>query len=365
MRRGLITLLIIGLVAGVQIAAAQGDFQARTNYAVTVFAEPDRESTIVGVLIPQAKISLEARSADVAWVLARSADGTVRGWLEARYLLDVDSNTLVRLGVSEETMFVLPETNWDFMGIDLMAYPVVPHDLGQAAAIFAAGNSLGQDVHAVSKVGDCLTDNNYFLYPFGTGAYSLGVYGTLQGVIDNYAPTLTANSLAAYEGLLTGTVLDPMFANPQVCNSGESPLRCEYRVRRASVAVIMFGAQDLLFTSPTDFDTNLRRIVHESIQAGVVPVLSTFPANLARWDASVQYNQIVVQVALDYDVPLINLWRALDPLPHNGLADDNRHLSLPETSAGDLTQPNLQRGYPLRNLITLQALDAIWRGAQQ
>jgi hypothetical protein len=69
----------------------------------------------------------------------------------------------------------------------------------------------------------------------------------------------------------------------------------------------------------------------------------------------------VVQVALDYEIPLMNLWQALDPLPNHGLNQDGRHLSLPLTASGDLVGTNLQQGYPMRNLVTLQSLDAIWR----
>jgi len=127
--------------------------------------------------------------------------------------------------------------------------------------------------------------------------------------------------------------------------------------------MIMFGAQDVLFTSAPDFDRNLRQIVHETIQAGVIPVLSTFPGNLALWEKSIQYNQIVIQIALDYQIPLLNLWRALEDLPNDGLNDDGRHLSHPITTAGDLSLPNLERGYPQRNLVTLQTLDTVWRGA--
>jgi len=96
----------------------------------------------------------------------------------------------------------------------------------------------------------------------------------------------------------------------------------------------MFGAQDVLFTNDEDFDLSLRHIVHETIQAGVIPILSTFPGNVERWDQSVAYNQIVVQIAVDYQIPLINLWLALDSLPGHGLNTDGRHLSVPITSAG-------------------------------
>jgi hypothetical protein len=79
------------------------------------------------------------------------------------------------------------------------------------------------------------------------------------------------------------------------------------------------------------------------------------------WNQSILYNQVVVQIALDYEIPLMNLWLALEELPNHGLNSDGRHLSVPITSSGDLSGDNLQRGYPMRNLVTLQTLDAVWR----
>ncbi len=343
---------------------AQDLVHARAYYAVPLYARADPSSAAVGVLLPQTDVVVEARSPDARLLLVRAADG-VRGWAERGRLALGDVPDVYTLPVSFEELFIPPSAPSDYRSIDLFAYPVVPANLGRAREIYQRGQALGRDPHAVSKVGDCISDNQHFLSPFGLGNYNLGRYGYLQGVVSHFRASLALTSLAAYNGLVTDAVLDPIFANPLACQEGESPLRCEYRVHNPSVAVIMFGAQDMLFVSPQDFERNLRQIVHESIQAGVVPILSTFPGNLAHWETAVQYNQIVVRVALDYDVPLMNFWRALHDLPNRGLNTDGRHLSLPLTTSGDLSDANLQRGYPLRNLVTLQALDAVWRGALQ
>lgn len=344
---------------------AQDTIQGLTQYALTVYSRPDRTSPIVGVLIPQAKVILEARNADTSWVLGHSTDGTTRGWMEQRYLaLPVGTNVPALL-FSNEEMFVPPPSNLQtvYNTINLSDYPIIPTDMGRAREIYERGRMLGTDRQSVSKVGDCITDNVHFLSPFGIGEYNLGSYAGLQATINQFDTSLAYSSLAAYDGLVTTAVLDPLFANPNACQPGETPLRCEFRAHQPSVAIIMFGAQDLLFTTPEDFDRYLRRIVHETIQAGVIPILSTFPGNLERWDQAIRYNQIVVQIALDYDVPLMNLWRALYGLPNYGLSADGRHLSLPITYSADFTPGNLQRGYPMRNLVTLQTLDAVWRGA--
>lgn len=356
------TLFILSSLAGVLPVRAQSTIQAWNNYALTLYSSPDRGATIVAVLAPGSEVVLEARTVDARWVLGHHAHGDERGWLEVRFLDFNPKANIGELSVSEEAMFVSPPAaSTLYKSINLHDYPVVPQELGQAAAIFTAGQSYGRNAFGVSKIGDCLSDNQHFLSPFGWGRHNLGQYAHLQPVIDAFGETLAYDSMAAYDGLVTTAALDPAFANPLACEPGESPLRCEYRVHNPSVAIIMFGAQDLLFTPPDLFDRNLRQIVHETIQAGVIPVLSTFPGNLSMWDISLRYNQIVVQIALDYDVPLINLWAALETLPHQGLDDDGRHLSTPITQAGDLTAGNLLQGYTMRNLVTLEALDVIWR----
>lgn len=358
------SLVLLGQVSsGQPPAQAQGNIHALTQYALTIYNAPDRANTIIGVLIPHAKIIIEARNPDAEWVLGRSTDGTLRGWMERRYLQVPPEIDILRLLVSSETLYV-PEHVFDpsaYAAIVLHAYPIIPASMGRAAAIFERGQTLHANPNTISKIGDCISDNEHFLSPFGWNRYNLGNYIQLQGVINHFSESLAYDSLAAYDGLVTTAVLDPLFANPLACQPGETPLRCELRVHQPSVAIIMFGAQDLLFTPPADFDTNLRRIVHETIEAGVVPVLSTFPGNLEHWQEDVFYNQIVVQVALDYNIPLMNMWRALEDIPNHGLNADGRHLSLPITTAGDFTGENLKRGYTLRNLVTLQTLDAVWR----
>ncbi|MBI5961200.1 MAG: hypothetical protein HY866_20855, partial [Chloroflexi bacterium] len=73
-----------------------------------------------------------------------------------------------------------------------------------------------------------------------------------------------------------------------------------------------------------------------------------------------------VRIALDFDIPLINLWLALESLPNQGLEADGFHLGEPPYgTACMLTAPYLSTGYATRNLVTMQTLDAVWRGAMQ
>lgn len=250
--------------------------------------------------------------------------------------------------------------------IDLAAYPIIPNPTPRVYGIFAHGQQLGRDPHIVSKAGDCNSADWMFLHAFGSAQYQLGKYATLQHVVDQFAASFDQRTYAAHNGLNVLAVHDPLWANAEACEAGETPLQCEYRVHNPSVAVIMFGTNDLLVLTPEQFDQHLRRTVHETIQAGIIPLLSTFPRYLQHPERSILYNQMVVRVALDFNIPLINLWLALEPLPGHGIDDDGFHLNGPITGAGDFTnEANLQTGYPMRNLVTLQTLDTIWRDVIQ
>jgi hypothetical protein len=245
--------------------------------------------------------------------------------------------------------------------IDLTAVPILPVATITTKSVFSKGMQINRNPHVVSKVGDCNSTEWLFLQPFAQDQYSLGEFAELQNTVNWFAPSFALRTYAAHNGLNVHAVRDPTWANPSVCQTDESPLLCEYRLHNPAIAVIMFGTNDMVVLTPQQFDHSLRRIIIESIEAGVIPLVSTFPRHLSFPERSILFNQIVVRAALDYNVPLINLWLALEPLPNHGIAEDNFHLTGPLTRAADLNQPNLQTGYPMRNLITLQAIDIIWR----
>ncbi|NDJ75531.1 MAG: hypothetical protein GYB65_04665, partial [Chloroflexi bacterium] len=82
-------------------------------------------------------------------------------------------------------------------------------------------------------------------------------------------------------------------------------------------------------------------------------------------DKALQLNTITVNLAYEFDVPVINFWKAARPLPTCGLLD-SVHLSTagPPYGAFFTGQEN-EAGFTLRNLVTLQTLDALRRSAAQ
>ena len=364
-------------------AAPSNGVGAYPNYQMNVRSGPGKNYPSLGQVAANTGLVLEARNADSSWVLMHTEDGSMRGWLASLYLRFVTVSP-AGLPLSNETLEVpgaapvAGTTNsydginlggFDLAsveGIDLTAYPAVGNATARARAIFWEGRAMGNNPHVLAKVGDCSSQHWYFLQPFAWGQYNLGAYGYLQGVINQFNESFAYDSQADHNGFNANSVLAPEWANPTVCQAGESPLLCEFRLHKPSVAIIMFGTSDLLVMAPAEFDFYMRHIVQESIDAGVIPILSTFPGNLNFWNRTILYNQIIVRIALDYDIPLINLWLALEQLPNHGLEPDGFHLGEPPYGTSCiLSAPYMSYGYNVRNLVTLQTLDNVWRGAMQ
>jgi hypothetical protein len=261
--------------------------------------------------------------------------------------------------------------------IDLADYPVIPEISANARAVYQAGLARGNNPAVFSKLGDCMTENPYFLVTFADGDYDLGAYPELAEVLTHFsqAPARTANwdknsfatiGLAAASGFNIAGPLDATWADPAWCQGGESPAACEFRWAQPSVAVIMFGTNDVSFTDPATYNYFLRTLVAETIDHGVLPLLNTFPTRPEDPEKSLLLNRIVVRVAEDYDIPLVNLNRALEPLPHQGVdPNDTIHLSVPVDEQVDyFTDEHLQSGFTMRNLVTLQALAAVLKAVE-
>lgn len=271
-----------------------------------------------------------------------------------------------------------PPTFGDFdpqsiASIDLEDYPILPSLTERAAEWLAQAEDNQRLPSMFSKVGDSMTFSESFLVGFGSEGYDLGEYADLQALVDyfndsaNPANPFSRENYATALGFSTASALDPFWANADACQVNESPLACEYRTSQSLWALMMFGTNDVMNFDEASFDYFYRTVVLETLNAGVIPVLYTFPERPEEPAKSEQFNKIIVRIALDYDLPLINLYRALEGLENQGVDPlDTLHLTKPEP-AEQVVQFNatsLQAGYTVRNLVTLQALDALLRQAE-
>jgi formylglycine-generating enzyme required for sulfatase activity len=249
-----------------------------------------------------------------------------------------------------------------------MDLPVVPTGISdRAREIYQRGLLMGNDPHAFSKVGDCHSTNPYFLadYDLGPNVYNLGDYDYLQPTIDYFEGSFSRNSLAAKKGLSTAGVLASLWSDWKYCTSNETPLDCEFRLHHPSFAVISLGtneAYDVKLDRST-FEPRLRRIIEHNIDQGVLPILSTKADN----DEGDHYiNYVTANLAMEYELPLWNFWKAVQPLPQQGMRSADHLTFAPTKSYTDFSDPAfLEYGMQIRNLTALQVLDVVRREIAQ
>jgi len=256
--------------------------------------------------------------------------------------------------------------------------PVLPELTDHAREIYQRGVASGRNARVFSKVGDCMTASYwYFLGPFITGDYDLGDFSDLQPVIDYFSVPARAEGfietsfenpgLATASGFNSASVLDAIWADPNWCQANESPLACEYRLSRPAFSLIMFGTNDVAFFEPDAFDFYMRSIVLETIAEDTVPILYTIPWRPEYPEKVDEFNKVVIKIAQDYDLPLVNLNLAIQDLDYFGVDEaEPIHLSIPPETDGtvNFTEDNLQYGYTVRNLITLQTFKILLDGLE-
>jgi hypothetical protein len=279
-------------------------------------------------------------------------------------LAPVDSQSEPSIAVETTTPSQLGELT-PLASIDIpLSEPVI----AQIQAIFARGQLLGNQPDVFAKVGDSITVSHHFLYGFGLGTYNLGDYDYLQPVIDFYGQatardnnSFANSSLAAVEGWGAWAALETGKGDEIAC-AGQKPLECEYDWLRPSVALIMYGTNDVGYRTEEAYYADLSAIVAISMERGIIPILSTIPNRPDEAERTVRFNEIVRLVANENAIPLMELYSATINLPNYGLTFDYVHPSAPSAEIGGATSllpANLQYGYTQRNLLALEALYAV------
>ena len=239
----------------------------------------------------------------------------------------------------------------------LEAMPVLPIVSERARQIYAHGLARGMNPRAFSKIGDCMSVPPYFLAPFDVGLqrYNLGPYSKLQSTIDFYDGSFGRKSLAVSTGFTITAAFSPMWSDAGICGANESPLGCEVRVNRPSIALLLLGTNDAY--NGAFFGASMQRAIDFLVERGILPVLATKADNLEGDD---HINKIILGLARDNQLPLWNFWRATRALPDYGLVSDGFHLTFAKNRFND--REALKTGWVVRNLTALQTIDAVRRG---
>jgi hypothetical protein len=263
--------------------------------------------------------------------------------------------------------------------------PVVPVlDPGVARhleKIVSRGEGYGNNPGVFAKIGDSITASPSFLQALACHPPQLGAWSGLRGTLEFFGETAVprgyeepqcavSNSFsrlgaAAVGGWRVVDALGPRESLPEC--QGLPALTCELRTLRPSVALIMFGTNDLEEFTAVQFRRDLARLARLVSSAGTIPVLSTIPPRVQRPFTLrvLRFNAEIAALAENRALPLWNFWRQLTKpgVPAWGLSRDGVHPSAlcPPCTAIDFRPAGLRYGYALRNLGALRVLDRLRR----
>jgi hypothetical protein len=242
--------------------------------------------------------------------------------------------------------------------------PVIPIGVSShIIEIYQEGLARGRNPSRFSKIGDCQNITPYFLSAFDDPSkYRLGNrYAYLQPTIQHFSNSWSRSSVATHGGFNAATVLSPFWTlvpRPDVCNKGETPVACELRVFNPSFAII--SMEEVWSGDLQKYDHYMRMLVEFVLSQDVVPIIAT---RAVLPDSQISINEVVAQIAYDYNIPLWNFGAAALVLPNHGLTADGFHLT-PGTVEGNYNfddSARMELGWIWRNLTGLETIDAVYR----
>jgi hypothetical protein len=196
-------------------------------------------------------------------------------------------------------------------------WPVVPELSPHARTILQeALKNPDLDPQAFSKVGDCQMTSGTFLGGFANGKYKIPE--GYEMTVEWFSESMVIESVTAEKGLGISSVLNPMFglaAGYDQCLKNETPLDCELRIHQPAVVLIGMGT-NWIPNADASFERYLRQVVDRVLETGALPILATKADNV---EGDWRLNLAIAQVAYDYDLPLVNVWRSVRDLPGKGL----------------------------------------------
>jgi len=289
----------------------------------------------------------------------------IEGWVQTGRMILDESVEFSEIPVNFEATHFDPENMDSRTEAELYAYPIVPTDISPAMReIFERGQAMGNHADVVTKVGDSVSSNAVFVGAMAEPEYELGPYDYLEDTVRFFGEGTDVPSVASQVGLSSIAVFDSIFASAEWCAPDETPLACEYRNRQPSIAVVLFGPNDVRSMDADRYAEQMTRIVEESLERGIIPVLLTFSVHPedGLWWQSLDLNLAVAEVANEYEVPLINFWAASRILPDFGLEIDQIHLS-PSGYRKLIYTTGHEAYYGLSylNLLTVYTLDLLRR----
>jgi len=234
---------------------------------------------------------------------------------------------------------------------DWRSWPVIPTPSQWLGRVYAAGLAQGNNPQHFSVAGDCQNIPEAFM-----GVYDIPARFSfpaneqyLLETVAHFSGSFNRDGLAVDGGYNFPAIFTPLRADPTQCENGEDPLACEIRTWQPS---FIFISMEFVYEGRTaeNYEQYLRQAVDYALAHNVIPILLTKADNV---EGGHTINEATARVAYDYDIPLINWWRAAQPLPDHGLDLDRDK---------GLQPPNFHITYEawsVRSYVGLKTLDTL------
>ncbi len=222
------------------------------------------------------------------------------------------------------------------------------------------------------KVGDSISATHEFLHCFETEELDLDDtgHGALRDVLEHFRATeIEGHTPFARTSLATRVSMTARWA----LDGDPPPVAQEKAVMTPRYALVMYGTNDMQYggaTAAADFkyewmSRHMRDLLDWHLAHGVIPVLYSIPPYRGRSTELRQllptYNVLLRALAEHRQIPFVDYYREMENLPNEGLRDDGVHPSADYVRLCNFDEEGLELGYNLRNLLTLEALDRVWR----
>ncbi len=227
--------------------------------------------------------------------------------------------------------------------------PITPEEINaRVLDIYAEGQRQGRDPDAFSVIGDCQSIPYVFMGPYGRGELEPDAAEShLWNAINYFGLSFDRWAVTARGGFTAASILNSLQADPEECKPGETPLTCEFRVNNP--AYVLITLETWLEPETIDrYEIYLRKILDTVIERGAVPILLTKADSSELRDGTHVINPVVVRLAYEYQLPLVNFWRAAQYLDNYGIDPEREGFHLSEA------------GYKLKNVLALRTLYQVW-----
>lgn len=237
--------------------------------------------------------------------------------------------------------------------------PITPAVRENLRIIAAKRADFQDDVFA--KIGDSNTVNTGFMTCFAGMNVDLGARPAIGPTV-NFFRGGDAAGKTPYDRVSEAAVVG--WSTSSAIAGDPNPVAREVAAISPRFALVQFGTNDIEANQLYNYADQMVALTDQLIEVGVLPILSTIPARLDKASSDLmvpRYNAVVRAIAQSRQIPMVDLHRALERVPGQGLGPDGLHLNARSGGAGacDLSAAGLMFGQNTRNLLNLVMLDKL------